>query len=277
MVGAQRLPGAGDGAGDCRRWHLRTDEHAAGRTTGSVGRAGDRVHGVPGAGAPGGRGPGHLSADQRPARGAEIKGRPRLLVLRRLLHLRHLRRRHGPVLGALARAREPQRRIEKPAGWRGTGTGTRRVRRGLGLPVRAAERPPLAGRAARDAGLVPALPAHHRARRGRGRQRRRLRAPVLDHRRPRAPARVRHPDLTGVRSDRREQPRRRRPRDRNGRDRVHGPGTWLPARHRGHREPGAARRKRRTGADRRSSGTSSTWATSWRGSSLRGSARTPWP
>src|SRR3546814_21155968 len=60
VVGTQRLPGAGDGTGDRRRWHLRAGEHAAGRTAGPVGRAGDRVHRVPGAGAPGGRGPGDL-------------------------------------------------------------------------------------------------------------------------------------------------------------------------------------------------------------------------
>src|SRR3546814_3605581 len=110
-----------------------------------------------GAGAPGGRGPGDLPADQRPARGAEVEGRPRLLVLRRLIHLRHLRGRHGPVLGALARARKLERRVEESAGWRCPGARTRCLGRGLGLPVRPEERPPLAGRAARHAGLVPAL------------------------------------------------------------------------------------------------------------------------
>src|SRR3546814_6480700 len=57
VVGPQRLPGAGDDAGDRRRRHLCADEHATGRTTRFVGRPGDRVHRVPGPGAPGGRGP----------------------------------------------------------------------------------------------------------------------------------------------------------------------------------------------------------------------------
>ena len=53
---------------------------------------------------------------------------------------------------------------------------SRRHRRGLGLPVRAARREPHAGRAAHAPGLVPALPADEGAGRRRGRCRRRLRA-----------------------------------------------------------------------------------------------------
>ena len=57
-----------------------------------------------GPGAAGGRGPGHLSAVDRDAVGAALEGGARLLVLRRLLRLRHLRGRHRHLLGALARA-----------------------------------------------------------------------------------------------------------------------------------------------------------------------------
>ena len=68
--------------------------------------AGHRLHGVFRPGAAGDRGPGHLSAVDGDAVGAEIEGRPRLLVLRRLVRLRHLRGRHRHLLGALARARK---------------------------------------------------------------------------------------------------------------------------------------------------------------------------
>ena len=72
----------------------------------------------PGPGAAGGRGPGHLSADDGDADRAEIEGGARLLVLRRLVRLRHLRRRHRSLLGAQPRARISQRGARKrlPAG-----------------------------------------------------------------------------------------------------------------------------------------------------------------
>ena len=77
---------------------------------GPVRRAGHRLHRVPGPGAAGGRGPGHLPADDRDARRAALEGRARLLVLRRLVRLHHLRGRHRHLLGALARARVPELR-----------------------------------------------------------------------------------------------------------------------------------------------------------------------
>ena len=57
-----------------------------------------------GPGAAGGRGSGHLSADDRHADRAEIEGRARLFLLRRFLRLHHLRGRHGHLLGAHPRA-----------------------------------------------------------------------------------------------------------------------------------------------------------------------------
>jgi hypothetical protein len=65
---------------------------------------------VPRPGAAGGRGPGHLSADHGHAVGAEVEGGARLLLLRRVLRLHHLRGRHRHLLGALARAGVPQLR-----------------------------------------------------------------------------------------------------------------------------------------------------------------------
>ena len=59
----------------------------------------------PGPGAAGGRGPGHLSADHGDADRAAGESGARLLVLRRLLRLRHFRGRHRHLLGALPGAR----------------------------------------------------------------------------------------------------------------------------------------------------------------------------
>ena len=53
------------------------------------------------------RGPGHLPDHHGAARRAGRQGDPRLLRLRVLLRLRHLRGRHGPLLGALPRPRVP--------------------------------------------------------------------------------------------------------------------------------------------------------------------------
>ena len=47
-----------------------------------------------------------------------VEGRARLLVLRRLVRLCHLRGRHRPLLGALARARISELRRQAPAGGR---------------------------------------------------------------------------------------------------------------------------------------------------------------
>ena len=88
---------------------LRAAHPAARRHPRPLGRAGHRLHRVPGAGAAGRRGPGHLSADHRDADGAEVEGGARLLVLRRLLRLRDLRGRHRSVLGPQPRARIPER------------------------------------------------------------------------------------------------------------------------------------------------------------------------
>ena len=71
---------------------------------------------------------------------AEIPGRARLLVLRRVVRLRHLRGRHRPLLGALARARISQLRGAAAAGRRGAEPRPGCDRRRLGLPIRRARR-----------------------------------------------------------------------------------------------------------------------------------------
>ena len=108
---------------------------------------------------------------------AEGQGHPRLLRLRLLLRLRHLRGRHRPLLGAVPRPRVP---VEDPAAAaRGSAdrAGARRHRRGLGLPVRAGRpvRAALPRRAALLPGLDAALRHPVRARRGRGGLDRRVR------------------------------------------------------------------------------------------------------
>ena len=92
----------------------------------------------PGPGTAGDRGPGHLSADDGDAHRAEIEGGARLLVLRRLVRLRHLRGRHRHLLGAVARPGIPQRRGVQASRRRHADHRARRDRRRLGLPIRRA-------------------------------------------------------------------------------------------------------------------------------------------
>ena len=185
VVGAQRLPrAAGDGVRHAGR-HLRGDQDAARRAAGPLRRPGHHLHRVPRPGAAGGRGPGHLSADHRDAVGAEVEGRARLLVLRRLVRLRHLRGRHRHLLGALARARVPELRRRPAAARRDAAARARRHRRRLGLPVRGGRR---AARTLAELRTIQDWYLRYQLAkapgRRRGRQRRRLRAAVPGHRRP---------------------------------------------------------------------------------------------
>jgi hypothetical protein len=211
---------------------------AAGRAAGSVGRAGHRLHRVPGPGAAGGRGPGHLSADHRDACGAASKvvrgfsffGASFVYVIfEDGTDIYWARSRVLEYLNSPA---------GKPAAGRGADARARCHRRGLGLPVRAAKHKTDLAELRADPGLVRALPADQGARRGRSRQRRRLRAQVPGHRRS-AAAGFGIRSMQVKRGDPQEQPRRRRPRGRDGRDRIHGARPRLPARHRGHRANGA--------------------------------------
>ena len=216
---------------------VRAAGHAARRAARPVRRAGDHLHRLPGAGAAGRRGPGHLSHHHADAGRALRHGGPRLLVLRLLVRLRDLRGRHGPVLGAQPRPRVPQLRERAAAGRRQPHARPGRHRRRLGLHVRAALRPRRPRGAAVRPGLVPQVRADGGAGRLGGGQHRRLRQAVPDHRRPQPAARLRH--LAGPHPQRRaaQQQRRRRARAGAVRDGVHGA--------RGGLHPGPRRREER--------------------------------
>ena len=116
---------------------LRGAAHAARCAARSLRRAGHHPHDLSGTGAAHRRGPGHLSADDDDAVGAGREDGARLFVLRRLVRLHPVRRRHRSVLGALARAR-----VSQPGAGAAAGAGEARARarcdrRRLDLPVRA--------------------------------------------------------------------------------------------------------------------------------------------
>ncbi len=158
------------------------------------------------------------------ARRAARQSRPRLLRFRLLLRLRHLRRRHGHLLGAVAHPRIPLERAAAPAAGRQYRARPGRNRRRLGLPVRAGryDRQTRPRGAAIAPGLVPSLPPQGRPRRGRGRAARRLRPPVPGQRRSEPAAGLQHPDQQSGRGRAAGEQRRRRPADRVHRRRVHG-------------------------------------------------------
>ena len=78
--------------------------------------------------------------DHGDAGGAACEGGARLLVLRAVVRLRDLRGRHRPLLGALARARVPERGRRPPAGGRDANPGPGCDRCRLGVPVRLLDR-----------------------------------------------------------------------------------------------------------------------------------------
>jgi hypothetical protein len=148
-------------------------QHADRRAARPVGRAGHHPHQLPRPGAADRREPGHLPAGHHHAVGAGREDGARLLVLRRQFRLRAVRRRHRPVLGALARAGVPEPGAGPPAGhgasprwgptppvWAGS-TSTR-------WWTAPAQRPVAAARAA---GLVPEVRAEEPEGCGRGGQR----------------------------------------------------------------------------------------------------------
>ncbi len=208
----------------------------------------------PGPGAAHRREPGHLPVDDDDAVGAGREDGTRLFVLRRLVRLRAVRRRHRSVLGALARARVPEPGAVAPAARRQGVDRPGCDRRRLDLPVRAGRSQGDAGRrtTARAAGLVPEVRAEVGAQCRRGRVGRRHGAPVpgacsIPTSSPptasRTPRSSTHPE---------GQPGNRRLGARARRSRVHGACLRLSARPR--RLPqGAAddHRCRRVGAPRR--------------------------
>ena len=235
MVSPQPVTGCrGAGGGRGGRDLVGADD-AHRRDSGPFGRAGHPVHRVPGPGASGGRGPGDLPDHLDDALGAIRQGGPRLLLLRLLLRLRHLRGRHGSLLGAVtgARIRGGARRPSAAGGLASTRTG--RHRRRLGLHVRTELGFPVPGGTSLAPGLVSEVrPADRRGGFG-GRLDRRLRAPVPGRSGPGSPARLRPFPARRPAGDRGVERRRGRPADRDGRAGVHGPrgeatsrscGTW---------------------------------------------------
>ena len=119
----------------------------------------------------------------------------------------------------------------------------RRHRRRLGVHVRAPLRRRRPRRAALAPGLVPQVRADGGAGGVGGREHRRLRQAVPDHRRPEPPARLRHLAVAHPGRRRTQQQRRRRARPRDVRGRVHGARRGL--------HPGRRRREARRPRGRR--------------------------
>ncbi len=227
MVAAQPVAGCrGTGGGGGGRCLVGADDPHR-RDSGPLGRAGHPVHRVLRAGAAGGRGPGDLPDHLDDALGALRQGGPRLLLLRLLLRLRHLRGRHGSLLGAFPGARVRGGPRGQAAAGRLAAARTGRDWRGLGLHVRAELGFAVPGGAALAPGLVPEVrPADRRGRLG-GCLDRRLRAPVPGRGGPGPAARLRPFAARRPTGDRAVERRRGRPADRDGGAGVHGPRARL--------------------------------------------------
>ena len=173
--------------------------------------------------------PDHLSHRHGDAGRAQGARGPRVLRFWLLVCLRHLRGRHGHLLGAHADAGVPLGRPGPAAAGRQDGAGARCDRAGLGLPVRAGGHvgPAQPGGPALVPGLDAALPPQVGAGRGRGRVGRRLRPPVPGQRRPEQAPQLRPLDPARGRGGARRQHRGGRPADRVRRHRVHDPRARL--------------------------------------------------
>jgi hypothetical protein len=169
--------------------------------SGSLGRAGHHLYRVLRPGAAGGRGPGHLPDHLQDAGGALRQGRARLLLLRLLLRLRDLRRRHRSLLGALPGSGVSVGTVARPSPGGVAAARPRCHRRGLGLHVRAQLGSAIVGRPAQPAGLVSEVRSVIRRRRLRGGLDRRLRPPVPGGSRPGAVAGLRPAAAEGEHGD----------------------------------------------------------------------------
>ena len=212
---------------DRRGVHRRLVVAAAdpgGRDPGPERYAGDRVLALGQEPGPG-RGPGdlpdRLGAGGRP-QGA---GGARLLGLRLLLRLRHLRGRHRHLLGARAHPGVPRGRAAAAAPGRADRARPGRDPARLGLPVRPGRRvrQTQPGRAALVSGLVPQVLFEVGARGGGGGAGRRVRQAVPGQRRPEPAAGLRAVDKQGRRGGARGQLRVLGPSGRVRRDRVQHP------------------------------------------------------
>ncbi len=233
LVGAQRSADPDRHGGAGRRRPVRGRAAVARRHSRPLRYPGHRLHRDAGASAAGRRGPGDLSADHRDAGGAEEPGGARLLLLRRIVRLRHLRGRHRHLLGAQPRPGISELRRAEAASQREADPGAGRDRRRLGLSIRRGRREPVAGGTSFAAGLVHPLWPRQGAWRRRGGERRRLRAAIQRRGRSAEAPQLRRAPVARHRGDPGLQPRDRRPRGRDGRGRVHGAGPRLS--HRGRR------------------------------------------
>ena len=230
MVGTQPVPRPVCHLVCHRRWCCGGHAHAPGCTPRPLRRPGYRLHRVSRPGAAGGRGPGHLSADDIDAVGAEIQSGSWLLVLRRFVCLHHLRGRHGHLLGALARSRVSQFR-----GWSHAQRCHAANRPGcdwrwLGLSICCPGQGQDAGRTAHAPGLVSALSTDQGAWRGRSGLHRWLRPDLPGHCRPGETACLRCSAGQGLAGYPRLQPRCWRSGRRDGRNRIYGARQGLSAR-----------------------------------------------
>jgi Cu(I)/Ag(I) efflux system membrane protein CusA/SilA len=151
---------------------------AARRHPRPLGYAGDRLHRISRVRRRRCRGPGHLSADDGDADRAEIEGGARLLLLRRLLRLRHLRGRHRHLLGALAACSNISTPRRAPAGRRDADLGPDATGVGWVYQYAVIAKELNLADTALAPGLEPALRAGQGRGRRRSRQRRRLRQAI---------------------------------------------------------------------------------------------------
>src|SRR5205823_12889964 len=115
------------------------------------------------------RGPGDLSVTHDVPRGPQGESRARAVDVQLVLRLRDLPGWDRSLLGALTRARVPERDSEPAPRRRQDPARARRYRRGLGLSVRARGPRLLARPAALDSGLPGSLCPTVGVGRGRGR------------------------------------------------------------------------------------------------------------
>ena len=161
------------------------------------------------------------------SRRAAHQGRPRVLRFRLLVRLRHLRGRHGSLLGAVACPRVPEQDPAATARGRADRDRAGCDQRRLGLPV-CARGPLWRARRSRTCGAFRigiSATASSPCRCRRGRRGGRLRQAVSGERRPDPPARLQHSARTTRRRGPQGQQRGRGP----ARSSLPAPSTWCAA------------------------------------------------
>ena len=237
-----------------RRRHLGAEDAAARRHPRPLRHPGHRLHRVSGAGAAGGRGPGHLSADHGDAdRAAD----PKWCAGSRSSACRSSMSSSRTAPTSIGRAAASSNISTLPANAcppvSPRRLGPDATRRRLGLPVRRPRQEQIPCRAALAAGLGDPLRTGQGRRRRRGGQRRRLRQAIQRGHRSRPHALAGHPAVQGARGHPPEQHGCRRPHGRTCRARVHGA---RPRLHQERRRPGDASSSKSTAARRYCSRTS---------------------